>query len=165
VSETTNIALDDQSGFTIGSFIKTVYESVPATITREQALATLMAVQETYDNPNIEKRLALLADDCEIEDPAGLPRGGGKAGMEAFYRSTYDNGVRILRTPVERIIVGNEAIENSAMMLEKDGLEPHPLAHVVHYVFDDEAKIKKMRVFFDMKSIFRQPVLSEQGGW
>lgn len=165
MSETTNIALDDQSGFTIGSFIKTVYESVPATITREQALATLMAVQETYDNPNIEKRLALLADDCEIEDPAGLPRGGGKAGMEAFYRSTYDNGVRILRTPVERIIVGNEAIENSAMMLEKDGLEPHPLAHVVHYVFDDEAKIKKMRVFFDMKSIFRQPVLSEQGGW
>lgn len=165
MAETTSIALDDQSGFTIGSFIRTVYDSVPATITREQALATLLALQETYDNPDIDRRLALLADDCEIEDPAGLPRGGGKAGMEAFFRSTFDNGVRILRTPVERIIVGNEAIEHSAMVLEKDGLEPHPLAHVVHYLFDDAAKIRKMRVFFDMKSIFRQPRPSDQGGW
>src|SRR3546814_8724088 len=73
-----------------------------------------MALQETYDNPDIAKRLALLAEDCEIEAPAGLPRGGGKAGMEAFFRSTFDNGVRILRYPKERIIVGNEAIEHSA---------------------------------------------------
>ena len=165
MAETTSLALDDQSGFTIGGFIKAVYDSVPATITREQALATLLALQETYDNPDIGKRLALLAEDCEIEDPAGLPRGGGKAGMEAFYRSTFDNGVRILRKPVERIIVGNEAIEHCAMSLEKDGLDPHPLAHVVHYVLDDQAKIKKMRVFFDMKSISRQPAPSAQGGW
>lgn len=165
MTETTTIALDDQSDFTIASFIQAVYESVPATITREQALATLLALQETYDNPNIENRLALLAEDCEIEDPAGLPRGGGKAGMEAFFRSTFDNGVRILRTPVERIFVGNEAIEHSAMVLEKDGLEPQPLAHVVHYVFDDEAKIRKMRVFFDPKSVFRQPTQNPQGGW
>lgn len=165
MAETTNIVLDEESGFTLGSFIKTVHGSVPATITREQALATLLALQETYDNPDIGKRLALLAEDCEIEDPAGLPRGGGKAGMEAFFRSTFDNGVRILRKPVERIFVGNEAIEHSAMILEKDGLDPHPLAHVVHYVFDDDARIKKMRVFFDMKSIFRQPVPSGEGGW
>src|SRR3546814_1176860 len=98
------LALDDTSDFTIGSFIQTVYDQVPATITREQALGTLMALQETYDNPDIAKRLALLAEDCEIEDPAGLPRGGGKAGMEAFFRSTFDNGVRILRHPRERII-------------------------------------------------------------
>ncbi len=159
------LALEDDSGFTIGSFIKAVYEQVPATITREQALDTLLALQDTYDNPDIEKRLALLSDDCVIEDPAGLPRGGGKAGMEAFYRSTYDNGVRINRTPRERIIVGNEAIEHAAMTLEKDGLEPHALAHVVHYTFDDAARIKSMRVFFDMKSIFRQPEAKADGGW
>src|SRR3546814_14051290 len=69
------LALDDTSDFTIGSFIQTVYDQVPATITREQALGTLMALQETYDNPDIAKRLALLAEDCEIEDPAGPPRG------------------------------------------------------------------------------------------
>src|SRR3546814_7764708 len=63
------LALDDTSDFTIGSFIQTVYDQVPATITREQALGTLMALQETYDNPDIAKRLALLAEDCEIEDP------------------------------------------------------------------------------------------------
>jgi len=52
-------------------------------------------------------------------------------------------------------VVGNEAIERSAMTLEKDGLEPHPLAHVVHYTFDDLARITRMRVFFDKESIFR----------
>lgn len=159
------LALDAESDFTIGGFIQAVYDQVPATISREQVLDTLLALQDTYDHPNIENRLALLADDCEIEDPAGLPRGGGKAGMEAFYRSTFDNGVRLLREPRERIVVGNEAIEHAAMTLEKDGLEPHALAHVVHYVFDDQARIKKMRVFFDMKSVFRQPALSPLGGW
>lgn len=165
MAEQSGLALDAESDFTIASFIEAVYNQVPATITRDQALATLIALQDTYDNPDIDKRLSLLAEDCEIEDPAGLPRGGGKAGMEAFFRSTFDNGVRILRDPKERIVVGNEAIEHSAMVLEKDGLEPHPLAHVVHYVFDDDARIKKMRVFFDLKSVFRQPQESEQGGW
>ena len=165
MTDSKGLALDAESDFTIGSFIEAVYNSVPATITREQALATLLALQATYDNPNIEDRLALLTEDCEIEDPAGLPRGGGKAGMEAFFRSTFDNGVRIIRRPMERIFVGNEAIEHSAMTLEKNGLEPHALAHIAHYVFDDQAKIRKMRVFFDMKSIFRQPVMSDQGGW
>lgn len=165
MSATDKLVLDAQSGFTMRSFIETVHNSVPRTITREQVLATLEALQDTYDRPDIDRRLALLAEDCEIEDPAGLPRGGGKAGMEAFFRSTYDNGVRILRRPVERIVVGNEAIEHSAMTLEKDGLEPHPLAHVVHYVFDDEARIKRMRVFFDMESISRQPVMNARGGW
>lgn len=159
------LALEDDSGFTIGSFIRAVYEQVPATITREQALATLIALQDTYDTPDIAKRLTLLAEDCVIEDPAGLPRGGGRAGMEAFYRSTFDNGVRINRSPRERIIVGNEAIEHSAMTLEKDGLEPHDLAHVVHYTFDDDARIRTMRVFFDLKSIFRQPDVKADGGW
>ena len=159
------LALDEASEFTIGGFIRAVHEQVPATVTREQILDTLAAFQDTYDYPDIDKRLALLADDCEIEDPAGLPRGGGKAGMEEFFRSTFDNGVRILRDPKERIVVGNEAIEHSAMVLEKDGLEPHPLAHVVHYTFDDAARIKKMRVFFDMKSVFRQPEESALGGW
>jgi len=163
--ETSNIALDGSSDFTIGGFIKAVHDSVPKTLTREQVLATLIALQDTYDHPNIENRMALIAEDCEIEDPAGLPRGGGKPGMEAFFRSTFDNGVRILRRPVDRIVVGNEAIEHNAMTLEKDGLEPHALAHVVHYVLDDAARIKKMRVFFDMKSIFRQPVDNAQGGW
>lgn len=163
--EQVELALDGQSDFTIASFVEAVYNQVPATIRREQALQTLLALQDTYDRPNIDKRLALLTDDCEIEDPAGLPRGGGKAGMEAFYRSTYDNGVRINRMPRERIIVGNEAIEHAAMILEKDGLEPHPLAHVVHYVFDDDARIRKMRVFFDLKSVHRQPVMNALGGW
>lgn len=165
MANATAIALDAESDFTIGGFIKAVYDSVPTTITRDQALATLLALQKTYDLPNIADRLALFSEDCEIEDSAGLPRGGGKAGMEAFFRSTFDNGVRILRHPMERIVVGNEAIEHSAMTLEKDGLESHPLAHVVHYVFDDDAKIRRMRVFFDMKSVFRQPLMNEQGGW
>ena len=165
MSDTDALVLDDQSGFTIRSFIETVYNSVPKTLTREQVLATLKAFQETYENPSIENRLALLSEDCEIEDPAGLPRGGGKAGMEEFFRSTFDNGVRIIRTPVERIVVGNEAIEHSAMVLEKDGLQSHPLAHVVHYTLNDQGRIKRMRVFFDMKSILRQPVMNERGGW
>src|SRR3546814_19810735 len=124
-----------------------------------------MALQETYDNPDIAKRLALLAEDCEIEDPAGLPRGGGKAGMEAFFRSTFDNGVRILRDPRERIIVGNDAIEHSAMVLEKDGLAPHPLAIVVHFVFDDDARIRKVLVFFGHTSNLRQTEMTPQDRW
>jgi hypothetical protein len=85
--------------------------------------------------------------------------------MEAFFRSTWDNGVRLNRIPRERIIVGNEAIEHIAMVLEKDGLEPHPLAHMVHYTFDDSGRIRSIRVFFDMKSIFRQPEAKPDGGW
>jgi hypothetical protein len=153
--DTDDLVLDTQSDFTIGGFINTVFDRVPATVTREQVLATLEALQKTYDNPNLEDRFILFSDDIEIEDPAGLPRGGGRAGMEAFFRSTFDNGVRLNRRPIERIVVGNEAIERSAMTLEKDGLEPHPLAHVVHYTFDDRARITRMRVFFDKESIFR----------
>jgi hypothetical protein len=163
--DTDAVVLDAQEGFSLAGFIQSVHDKVPKTITREQALATLEALQATYDHPNIERRLALLAEDCEIEDPAGLPRGGGRAGMEAFFRSTFDNGVRINRRPMERIVVGNEAIECTAMTLEMDGQAPHPLAHICHYVFDDSARIRKMRVFFDMKSIFRQPTQSTQGGW
>lgn len=155
MSNAEGLALDGAKDFTIGSFIQTVYDSVPKTLSREQVLGTLEALQRTYDNPNLENRFALFADDIVIEDPAGLLRGAGRAGMEAFFRSTFDNGVRINRRPMERIVVGNEAIERSAMTLEKDGLEPHPLAHVVHYVLDDRAKIRSMRVFFDMDSIFR----------
>lgn len=157
MSEPKSLVLEDGAQASIAAFLATVFDQVPATITRAQVLETLCAFQDTYDRPDIDRRVALLADDCEIEDPAGLPRGGGKVGMEAFFRSTFDNGVRIHRRPIERIVVGNEAIERNAMMLEKDGLEPHPVAHVVHYRFDDRARIRSMRVFFDRESIFRQP--------
>ena len=73
--------------------------------------------------------------------------------------------MRTNRSPRERIIVANEAIEHSSVVLEKHGLEPHALAHVIHYVFDDKALIKSMRVFFDMKSIYRQPEAKSDGGW
>jgi hypothetical protein len=155
MAENEDLVLDSESGFTIGGFIRTVYDRVPATISREQILATLEALQRSYDVPSLEDRFLLFADDIVIEDPAGLLRGEGREGMEAFFRSTFDNGVGIDRRPIERIVVGNEAIERSDMTLLVEGLEPHPLAHVVHYTFDDEARIRRMRVFFDMESIFR----------
>ena len=40
---TADIALDDQSGLTMGSFIRTNYDSVPANNPREQALVTPLA--------------------------------------------------------------------------------------------------------------------------
>lgn len=150
---TDDLVLGDQSGFTIGSFIRTVLERVPSTVSREKIEATLETLQRTYDTPNLEDRFVLFADDVVIEDPAGLQRGRGRAGMEEFFRSTFDNGVRIFRKPVQRIIVGNEALEHCTMRLEKDGLAPDTLPHHVHYVFNENGLIRSMRVFFDLNSI------------
>lgn len=150
---TSSLALTEESGFTIGSFVREVFGQVPVRVSRTQILATLDRLQKTYDAPDIVARLALFSDDVVLEDPAGLLRATGREELETFFRSTFDNGVRILRTPLAVIVVGSEAIERYDMRLEKDGLEPQPLPHVVHYVFDDHARIRSVRVFFDLESI------------
>jgi hypothetical protein len=147
------LVLDDQSGFTIGSFVREVYSRVPATVPGERIASVLDGFQQSYDVPDLDKRLAFFAADILLEDPAGLPRARGRAELEAFFRSTFDNGVRILRKPVERIVVGNEAIERLDMRLEKTGLAPETLPHIAHYVFDDAGLIRQLRVFFDLASI------------
>lgn len=85
--------------------------------------------------------------------------------QEAFFRIIFDKGVWILQSRLERIVVGNAVIEHSVIVLEKDELEPSPLAQVVHDDFDDKARIKKMRLSFDMKSISRQLAPNAQGCW
>lgn len=147
------LALTDDSGFTIGSFVRTVFDSVPVPVSRERILDTLARFQATYAMPNLERRLALFADDIALDDPAGLPRARGRVELEAFFRSTFDNGVRIVRRPVQTIVVGAEAIERYDMTLEKDGLDPQTLPHTVHYVFDEAGLIRSMRVFFDLESV------------
>ena len=153
MSDQDELALNDGSGFTIGSFLREVYSRVPVTAPRERIEATLGALQQTYDVPNLEDRFACLADDIVIEDPAGLFRARGRAEMEAFFRSTFDNGVGIIREPVERIVVGSEAVERYNMRLEKAGLASETLPHLAVYGFNGEGLIRSLRVFFDLDCI------------
>lgn len=152
-TQASDLDLTEDSGFTIGSFVRDVFRHVPAPVSRARILDTLERLQKTYDTPDLARRLSLFSDVVVLEDPAGLLRATGRAELEAFFRSTLDNGVRILRTPVEVIVVGSEAIERYDMRLEKDGLEPQPLPHIVQYGFDDDARIRSVRVFFDLESI------------
>jgi hypothetical protein len=147
------LVLDDSSGFTIGSFIREVYSRVPVTAARECIDAVLDAFQRTYDVPNLQDRFACFADDIVLEDPAGLVRARGRAELEAFFRSTFDNGVGIIREPVERIVVGNEAIERYNMRLEKTGLASETLPHIALFAFNDAGRIRGLRVFFDLDCI------------
>jgi hypothetical protein len=147
------LALNDGSGFTIGSFLREVYSRVPVVAPRERIEATLDALQRTYDTPNLPDRFACFADDIVIEDPAGLFRARGRAEMEAFFRSTFDNGVGIVREPVERIVVGSEAVERYNMRLEKAGLASETLPHIALYGFNGEGLIRGLRVFFDLDCI------------
>jgi steroid delta-isomerase len=148
-----DLALTEGSGFSIGSFIREVYARVPVTVPRQRVEATLDAFQGTYDQPDLLGRFALFADDIVLEDPAGLVRATGRAELEAFFRSTFDNGVAIIRHLVERIIVGDQAIERFNMRLEKTGLVPETLPHIALYEFNRAGLIRRLRVYFDLDSI------------
>jgi hypothetical protein len=148
-----DLALTEGTGFSIGGFIREVYARVPVTVPRQRIEATLDAFQRTYDQPDLLRRFALFADDIVLEDPAGLVRATGRAELEAFFRSTFDNGVVIIRRPVERIIVGDQALERFNMRLEKTGLVPETLPHVALYEFNRAGLICRLRVYFDLDSI------------
>jgi hypothetical protein len=47
------LALDEDSGFTIGSFIRALFEQVPAAIMREQVADILRAHKNAYERPDI----------------------------------------------------------------------------------------------------------------
>jgi hypothetical protein len=153
MSDNGELALKEGSDFTIARFVREVYARVPVTLPRERIDATLDGFQRTYDTPDLLKRITFFADDIVLEDPAGLIRARGAVELEAFFRSTFDNGVRIIRKPLERIVVGNEAIERFDMRLEKDGLAPETLPHIAQYVFNGAGRIRNLRVFFDLDSI------------
>jgi hypothetical protein len=87
-----DLVLTEGTGFSIGSFIREVYARVPVTVPRQRVEATLDAFQRTYDQPDLRDRLALFSADIVLEDPAGLVRATGTAELEAFFRSTFDNG-------------------------------------------------------------------------
>lgn len=148
-----DLALTEGSGFSIGSFIREVYARVPATVPRQRIEAALDAFQRTYDQPDLLQRFVLFSDDIVLEDPAGLVRATGKAELEAFFRSTFDNGVVITRRLAERIIVGDQAIERFNMRLEKAGLAPETLPHIALYEFNRSGLICNLRVYFDLDSI------------
>jgi steroid delta-isomerase len=148
-----DLALTEGSGFSIGSFIREVYARVPVTVARQRIDATLDAFQRTYDQPDLFGRFALFSDDIVFEDPVGLVRASGRAELEAFFRSTFDNGVGIVRRPLERIVVGDQALERFDMRLEKAGLAPETLPHIALYEFNAAGLIRRLRVYFDLDSI------------
>lgn len=155
MTDSGELALTDTSGFTIGSFVREVFHTVPVKVPRARIDAVLDGFQHSYDVPDLHKRFTFFAPDAVIEDPAGLVRAAGTVEVEAFFRSTFDNGVRIFRQPLERIVVGSEAIERYHMRLEKDGLAPETLPHIALYRFSDAGLINSLRVFFDLDSIGR----------
>jgi hypothetical protein len=148
-----DLALTEGSGFSIASFLREVYGRVPVTVPRQRIESTLDAFQRTYDQPDLLQRFALFSDDIVLEDPAGLVRARGRAELEAFFRSTFDNGVVIIRKLAERIIVGDQALERFNMRLEKAGLTPEKLPHIALYEFNHSGLIRRLRVYFDLDSI------------
>jgi ketosteroid isomerase-like protein len=150
-----DLALTDGTSFSIDSFIREVYARVPTTLSRQRIEATLDAFQATYDRPDLQGRLKLFSGDVVLEDPAGLVRATGKSELEAFFRSTFDNGVKIIRRRVERIIVGDQALERFNMQLEKAGLAPERLPHVALYELNGDGLIRRLRAYFDLDSIGR----------
>jgi steroid delta-isomerase len=147
------LVLNEQSGFTMDGFLREVYHRVPTPVSRARIDAVLDGFQSTYDTPDLHKRFTFFDEDIVLEDPVGLVRAAGRVELEAFFRSTFDNGVIILRKPLDRIVVGNQALERYDMRLEKAGLQPASLPHTALYAFSDAGLIRSLKVFFDLNSI------------
>jgi limonene-1,2-epoxide hydrolase len=118
-------------------------------LTPEQMRATCDAYTAAYRANDRAALLVLFAEDCEWTDPVGTPTHYGREGVGAFWDGARALADAIVLEPKDITICGNEAcmqfeihatIGDNTMIMDAVDI----------FVFDDDAKIKTGKAYWDM---------------
>ena len=106
----------------------------------------------TYCRAETEKDksafLALFADNVVHEDPVGITRREGLAGVTELYEMATNSNVD-LRLTADVIVRGNEAMALMESQTGPDDARRRTGPIVDHFVFDDAGKIVSVRAFYN----------------
>ncbi len=115
----------------------------------EQMRATCDAYVAAYRANDKDALLALYADDCEWTDPVGTPTHFGRDGVAAFWDGARAMADSIVLEPKDVTICGNEACMQFEIHATIGG-NTMIMDAVDVFVFDDDAKIKTGKAYWDM---------------
>jgi conserved hypothetical protein len=117
--------------------------------TPEQIRATVDAYVSAYENNDRDGLLALFAPDTEWTDPVGTPTHHGREGVAEFWDTTRAMVDSIVLRPIHVHVCANEA----ALVMEIHSVVGGAgliLDAVDIFTFDDEARIKTGRAYWDL---------------
>lgn len=115
----------------------------------ESVHATIAAYVAAYRANDKAALLSLYCDDCEWTDPVGTPTHHGHDGVGAFWDTARQMADSIVLEHVDTTICGDEAavrIEIHATIGEATLV----MDAIDIFVFDDNAKIKVGKAYWDM---------------
>jgi steroid delta-isomerase len=125
-------------------------------VTPEQIRATVDAYVAAYAANDREGLLALYAPDAEWTDPVGTPMHRGREGVAQFWDATRSMVDSIVLRPVHVHVCGNEA----ALVMDIHsvvGGAGMVLDAVDIFTFDDEARIKTGKAYWELESARPEP--------
>jgi len=117
--------------------------------TPEQIQATCDAYVAAYRANDRDALVALFAENCEWTDPVGTPTHYGRDGVAAFWDGAHAMADSIVLEPKDLTICANEA----AMTFEihaSIGGNKMIMDAIDVFVFDDDARIKTGKAYWDM---------------
>ncbi len=117
--------------------------------TPEQITATCEAYVAAYRANDKDALLALYSEDCEWTDPVGTPTHFGRDGVANFWDGARAMADAIVLEPKDVTICGNEACMQFEIHATIGG-NTMIMDAVDIFVFDDDAKIKTGKAYWDM---------------
>jgi steroid Delta-isomerase len=111
--------------------------------------ATVDAYVTAYRNNDKDALVALFADGCDWTDPVGTPTHHGKDGVAKFWDDARALAEKIVLEPRTITVCGDEV----AMVMEIHatvGSATMIMDAVDVFVFDEDARIKSGKAYWDM---------------
>ena len=110
---------------------------------------------DAFNTNDLERLMALFADEAKVEDPVGKPPKIGRQEIEDFYRESMSGEAQLELLAAPRGSFGNAASITFAVHAETDGRSMRiDVTDVM--TFDENGKIVTMRAFWgpdDMRQL------------
>jgi ketosteroid isomerase-like protein len=126
---------------------------VPGTIPRAEIEAVVTAFAATYATGDVAGRAALCAPDIRFEDPAGIVLAQTREDLTAMWDGLVARGLALELVPERVIVVGDEALALAHMEIRPPDAEPGRLFLALHFTFDADWAIARLRTFFDASGL------------
>lgn len=127
--------------------------SVKSSNPREQMEKTVRTFLASYARQDVDTRIALFADDIHFVDLIGVEPMIGKPMLDKFFRDTIAFGFDIEMNPERIICIGDEALSVTRAAWGMKGQEKARLTIYQAFTFNQEGKIKQIRVYFDANCV------------
>jgi limonene-1,2-epoxide hydrolase len=127
--------------------------SVKSSNPREQMEKTVRTFLASYGKKDVDTRIALFADDIHFVDLIGVEPMIGKPMLDKFFRDTIAFGFDIEMNPERIICIADEALSVTRAAWGMTGQEKARLTIYQAFTFNQEGKIKQIRVYFDANCV------------